>query len=156
MRYRSHAARSAGSQCSKPAGSGQAGSASVRAACMLCCWSCLFWPGCLFSCIILCSFDGSRGQVQQAGSWSFGLVSLPFIAAASGHYTLCGLQSCCACVATECSGHAVLDVKVFTCCLQVIFLPVCPWRTEPEQAKGWKKAVVGHVSHVTVMTCYLT
>jgi hypothetical protein len=29
----------------------------------------------------------------------------------------------------------------------VIFLPVSPWRTEPEQAKGWKKAVVGHVSY---------
>ncbi|WIA19636.1 hypothetical protein OEZ85_005572 [Tetradesmus obliquus] len=31
---------------------------------------------------------------------------------------------------------------------KVIFLPVCPWRTEPEQAKGWKKAVVGHVGRV--------
>jgi hypothetical protein len=30
--------------------------------------------------------------------------------------------------------------------LQVIFLPVCPWRTDPESGAGWKKAVAGHVS----------
>lgn len=29
---------------------------------------------------------------------------------------------------------------------QTIFLPVCPWRTDPEVTPGWKKAVAGHVS----------
>eukprot|EP00879_Flechtneria_rotunda_P028023 GHRR01030097.1.p1 GENE.GHRR01030097.1~~GHRR01030097.1.p1 ORF type:complete len:205 (+),score=88.64 GHRR01030097.1:46-615(+) len=31
---------------------------------------------------------------------------------------------------------------------QVIFLPVCPWRSEPEQPKGWRKAVAGHLGRV--------
>jgi hypothetical protein len=39
--------------------------------------------------------------------------------------------------------HHVLMLLIL---LQVIFLPVCPWRTDPEAGPGWKKAVAGHVS----------
>jgi hypothetical protein len=83
--------------------------------------------------LIIYAIPLQRGQVGCAG----GLLCCVLY---------CELWGCSRVQPCNRMSHALCCGVCCAPCLQTIFLPVCPWRTDPDAAAGWQKAVVGQVS----------
>jgi hypothetical protein len=96
------------------------------------CWFCT-------ACALSFQHLSMQQQQQQQPAYAVRTMNHSWLIVTAGSF--------CPLVVCRTTLYARLDITPVRLLLsQVIFLPVCPWRTDPDAGPGWKKAVAGHVS----------